>query len=128
MRFRSDSRYIAEAKALGRRYAKHYGTRKEWNAVPAAEPGDTWRVRWHGTDAIAGYDICCPKCRHVHGWTTALNCRSRDGKGSCEHSGKGSCWTWTGSAEQGTLSASPSLLASQACGFHGFLTNGALSG
>lgn len=132
MRFRTDSRYIAEAKALGRPYAVFYGTREQWKATPPAEPGDAWRTRWYGSDAVAGYDIGCPKCRQVHGWTTAGNCASRrklpDGGTTCDHMGVGSCWTWTGSAEEGTLSASPSLHATGACGWHGFLTNGELRG
>lgn len=141
MRFRTDARYIAEAKALGREYADFYGTREVWDATPPAEPGDTWRALWFRTEAVAGYDICCPICKHVHAWTTALNCRSRrtrtgtreDGTTfeyvACDHSTVGSCWRWTGSAEDGTLSASPSLWCQQekgGCGFHGYLTNGEL--
>lgn len=48
----------------------------------------------------------------------------------CQHSGVGSCWVWTGSAEANTLHASPSLHALKekgACGYHGFLQNGILS-
>lgn len=111
--------------------------------VPAAEPGDTWRVRWHNPDGegpIAGYAICCPKCREVHLWASAANCSSRhsypvtgtDGQTyqgyRCDHTGVGSCWVWSGSAEDNQLSASPSLHAVNACGWHGFLTNGELSG
>lgn len=138
--FRTDNQHIAEAKALGREWRKFYGAKKRWNETPPAEPGDVWRVRWYRQNRqnnegpVAGYDICCPRCRHVHAWTTAHNCGSRrslpDGGGfTCDHMGKSSCWTWTGSAEEGTLTASPSLHASAehgGCGWHGWLQNGDL--
>jgi hypothetical protein len=152
IRFRNDHRYIAERKALGDPFREESGwyTREEWDAVEPARAGDTWRVRWHAPEGqegpIAGYDICCVKCGHVHSWTTATNCASKrqlpdweytdfdtgekrmvKGGSTCDHSGKGSCWTWTGSAEEGTLTAQPSLYCQEAlggCGFHGFLTNG----
>jgi hypothetical protein len=111
---------------------------------PPAKPGDTWRSRWYkanGEGPIAGYQICCPKCGEVHSWCTANNCSAprrtfkwQDSAGAwhesstCEHSGVSSCWQWTGSAEDNALSAQPSLLASGACGWHGFLTNGVLIG
>lgn len=153
MRFRTDSEYAAgeHAKLLAggkpwscanEGYTCDYH-REWWASTPPAEPGDTWRVRWHpdgeaktrGEEGpIAGYSICCPKCRQTHNWSTANNCASkREREGgwiSCDHSGKGSCWTWSGSAEEGTLSASPSLFANGegACGWHGFLIDGELHG
>jgi hypothetical protein len=147
MRFRTDGVHVAaDAARLAR------GKPMEWHRpsdlwlvsrVPPAQPGDCWRVRWHGSDAIAGYALGCVKCGDVHYWTTALNCSQpkrsytyvdRDGTtktGYADyHSGNGSCWTWTGSAEGGTLTASPSLhcLADKGgCGYHGWLQNGILS-
>jgi hypothetical protein len=101
---------------------------------PPAQPGDIWRLRWYkqgGEGPIAGYAICCPKCGEVHHWTQAANCArtvdTSSGVKVCAHSGTGSCWTWTGSAEEGTLTADPSLHASGACGWHGWLKNGVLA-
>lgn len=101
---------------------------------PAFEPaqdGDAWEIRWYprkGKKPFAGYALTCPdtSCDEgVHPWTTAANCPHRDDRGTCEHLGKGSCWDWTGSAEDGDLSASPSLHAVGArCGWHGFLRAG----
>jgi hypothetical protein len=154
MRFRTDSALMADDIA-----ARARGETTQWfhdhelDATPPAEPGDVWRVRWGGAEhppgggPIAGYEICCTTCKHVHAWTTATNCSTRrefewsyvdkdgvtqSGKGwTCAHSGTGSCWTWTGSAEENTLSASPSLWSvpeKGGCGFHGYLTDGVLSG
>lgn len=162
MRFRTDNAHIAERKALGDTYeASHvdsWATREIWDATPPAEPGDTWRTRWAVTvdqqvagiteGPIAGYAICCPKCRQVHRWTTALGCppvhhhKYIDANGveqkfsTCAHSGVGSCWDWSGSADENTLTAKPSLHCvtewsghpTGGCGWHGFLTNGELSG
>jgi hypothetical protein len=141
IRFRSDSWHIAELKSRGIEYSydRTGVSREAWVATPEAQPGDCWRVRWHSPDgqgAIAGYALCCPGCRQVHPWTTATNCAGRyetsyAGQNgqlhksmTCPHSGTGSCWQWTGSAEDGTLTAMPSLWASGACGWHGWLTNG----
>lgn len=112
-------------------------------ATPPAEPGDTWRLFFHhegeGDGPVAGYGICCPGCRQVHYWSSASNCepkvqrtgRNPDGSEfsywTCEHrERRESCWTWTGSAEEGTLSAYASLYAKGACGWHGWLRNGEL--
>jgi hypothetical protein len=118
-----------------------------WVPVPPAMPGDTWRLTWHpGADApegadgpLAGYAICCPLCLEVHYWSSADNCASKrpytitgtDGKDyqgwTCDHiEARTSCWTWTGSAEGGTLSAYASLYARKACGWHGWLDTGVL--
>lgn len=102
---------------------------------PAARPGDLWRIRWHKEHAdgnrligpIAGYAICCPDCGQVHHWTTATNCPSNK-NGVCEHSGKGSCWEWSGSAEENRLSVRPSLQVTGegGCRWHGHLVDGEL--
>lgn len=142
MRFRTDNSTSAEIhgmRAVGLPLMAELAYRAAHDRledVPPAEPGDTWEVRWYGKGRsgtpeyvegpIAGYAICCPKCRQVHRWTGALNCQPRDEHGSCRHSGKGSCWAWTGDAAAGTLTASPSLHATGACGWHGWLQNGDL--
>lgn len=118
--------------------------KKWWDEVPPAQPGDVWRVRWYkqeGEGPIAGYAICCIGCGKVHSWTTANNCSQKyetsytdkDGEHkyfTCPHSGTGSCWEWSGSAEEGTLTASPSLqvVAHKPgdCNWHGYITNGLL--
>lgn len=106
---------------------------ENYRKVPPAEPGDCWRLTWHGSDAVSGYAICCPRCRLVHYWCSANNCGSKrplpGGGATCDHAGKASCWEWTGSAEAGTLTARPSLLATAPllCGWHGWLTNGELT-
>ena len=136
MRFRTDSAHIAELKGLGKPFEQHsdWPTREEWDATPAAQPGDTWRITWWkegGNGPLAGYAICCPKCRGVHRWTPATNCstqRMRDhGFVACDHSGVGSCWIWQGSAEDNALTASPSLwwqAEKGGCGWHGWLQAG----
>lgn len=141
IRFRTDGPSIAELKGLGKPRPDYYD-QALWDATPPAEPGDTWRMRWHGgydkagnrlEGPVAGYAICCPQCREVHHWTTADNCATKgqnpEYPHSCLHSlsgSLGSCWIWTGSAEDGTLTAHPSLFASGACGWHGWLQNGDL--
>lgn len=128
IRLRTDHRFIADAKARGIARWEHT-TPEEWDTVPPAEPGDTWRVTWWRPNEeigpLAGYDICCPQCRQVHGWTVSGNCNAHTIPGKrCDHEGVGSCWTWTGSAEDGTLTAMPSLYAIRACGWHGWLDKG----
>jgi hypothetical protein len=150
MRFRTDGWHFADMKSHGTEYV--WGDKEVFDITPTAEPGDVWRIHWAaaGTDGVidsvrdkdlvgplAGYAICCIKCGHVHVWTTANNCSSpvektyKDSDGndktykSCIHSGTGSCWNWTGSAEDNTLTATPSLQCLQPdCNFHGFITNG----
>lgn len=151
IRFRPGSSFQADDAA---RLARHEETLwfdpPELVGVEPARPGDIWRVRWWVNveqaaagiteGPIAGYAICCPKCLAVHQWTGATNCpqipwthTEPDGRTysgtKCRHSGTGSCWDWTGSAEDGTLSASPSLYCQESkggCGWHGYLTNGTL--
>lgn len=150
MRFRTDSYQAAEAAGLlaaglplppNLAYMVREGT-VDPASVPPAEPGDTWELRWHGRGRvgdpdyvqgpIAGYAICCPKCREVHCWTTATNCTTgRTEDRLCIHRGgdsPGSCWTWEGDPRSNALTARPSLHATNACGWHGFLTSGVLSG
>lgn len=144
MRFRTDNNTIALMKALGQPMIRaDWCTPEEWDATEPAQPGDVWRLRWYaqnGEGPIAGYAICCPKCLRVHHWSSAGNCGSRrerelpDGEGTvggkytmCDHQvARGSCWDWTGSAEENTLSETPSLLETGTCGWHGYLTNGEL--
>lgn len=149
MRFRVDSWSAAEdVTRIARGERSHFldhmahldpARLAELRATPPAQPGDVWRVRWYaaeGEGPIAGYAIGCPTCGLVHSWTTANGCAAgrRAIEGSpghtvCEHSGVGSCWTWSGSAESNLLTAAPSLhcvLALGGCGFHGFLENGQL--
>ena len=145
IRFRSDNWHYADMRAKGSvtEPFESWGlTQAQYDAIEPAKPGDIWRSRWHaenGQGPIAGYAICCPKCGSVHPWTTATNCSFQltqhsytDDKGqqktynTCGHSGTGSCWDWTGSAEDGTLSANPSLLC-HTCGYHGWLRNGELT-
>lgn len=132
IRFRTDGVHIAERKAQGKDYDPYYD-RAAWDATPPAQPGDIWRVFWRAEDSegngingpFAGYYICCPGCKQVHAWTTALNCLPKP----CPHEGKSSCWAWSGSAEAGTLTASPSLYSVKengGCGWHGWLQNGVL--
>lgn len=141
IRFRTDSAHDAEEhsrllRGLELRWTNPGVEEDHVRLTPPAVPGDTWVVRWYKQDAenhqgpIAGYAICCPKCQEVHRWTTALNCGSKLPSGSCAHSGNGSCWTWTGNAEDGTLHAAPSLwcVADRGgCGYHGHLHNGVLT-
>lgn len=118
IRFRDGWEFVADFKAAGKTFeqlGRDMVTREQWDAVEPAAPGDIWRVHWYTAPGepqpgpMAGYSIC---------YTT------------CPHSGKGSCWSWSGSAEEGTLTAQPSLYCRadlSGCGYHGFLTNGILS-
>jgi hypothetical protein len=154
IRFRTDSAFKADdtaRRARGEPLQWHHPEELDVDPVPPAEPGDVWRVRWGGTreqqergevGPIAGYEICCIKCKHNHAWCTSTNCPTAkpftftgtDGKSytynRCDHEGVGSCWVWTGSPEAGDLTASPSLwsvVEKGGCGYHGFLQNGILS-
>lgn len=153
VRFRDDGWIVADDAAAFIRGDKLLFNHpvEELIGIEPAKPGDIWRSRWYASELrdgqyvqvdgpLAGYAICCPKCLHVHSWNQATNCvfelqprewTKLDGTvesyNVCGHNGKGSCWNWTGSAEDGTLSASPSLHSNEAkggCGWHGFLTNG----
>ncbi len=143
IRFRTDNCHYVQMRAKGTEWAEYLGiAREEYEALPPGQPGDIWRVHWHKQDGegpLAGYAIWCPKCNDLHHWTGATNCtfqatehtyKKPDGSDGtykvCGHSGTASCWGWSGSAEEGTLTARPSLLC-HVCGFHGWLTNGLLS-
>lgn len=157
LRPRKDSWYIAETKAKRPERVLpgesiEWCSQEQWDATPPAQAGDCWRTRWAlGVEErkagliegpIAGYAICCIKCGGVHCWTTATNCGTKrektgtnpDGSTftytSCDHSGTGSCWQWSGSLEDGTLDAKPSLhcqLELGGCGYHGWLNSGTLT-
>jgi hypothetical protein len=129
---------MAETKMCFRTDGSHFDHDKPDNR-PKPKPGDTWRIFWYHkvngiqvNDRIAGYAICCPKCGRIHSWTSAADCSGRVEKGICEHQlNRTSCWTWTGSAEDNQLSATPSLHCVEdrgGCGWHGNLTNGVLIG
>lgn len=147
MRFRTDGWHIADLKAAGHTFEEYYKDsdwhptdeeKKYWEETPKAEPGDVWRVHWyHHDDAtggqiddqIAGYAICCIKCGRVHTWTSARNCGQQLEVGCAHQRDRTSCWTWSGSAEDGTLTASPSLMVvteacEWKCTFHGYIQNG----
>jgi hypothetical protein len=153
MRFRRGGQHFADLKAAGGTFDEHYGDvstftspeerarwRANWEATPKAEPGDVWRIFYHHEvdgqqidDQIAGYDICCIACGRVHAWTSARNCNQKIpmpwGESCVHREARTSCWTWTGSAEEGTLTASPSLQVLKeycpwGCGWHGFIQNG----
>lgn len=140
IRFRNDGSFKADdAARLARGVETLWFDPEELVGVEPAQPGDVWRSRWALTvdqqaagmteGPIAGYAICCPKCLAVHHWGEALNCSQKRGDGRCVHHGTGSCWTWTGNPEDGTLSASPSLHCVESaggCGWHGFLTAGVM--
>lgn len=145
MNFRTDSEYYATCKVFA---CNDDGTLKataeadlaflsaEDRAATLAtdlpKPGDTWRLEWH-SGPFAGYAICCPKCKRIHHWDSANNCADGVINGICKHrrtedGGQlGSCWVWSGSAEDNSLSAQPSLHVSLGCGWHGWLTNGVLT-
>lgn len=106
-----------------------------YHNITDQQPGDVWRIHWYKQDGqgpVAGYAICCPGCGKIHHWTTANNCKTKGQKDPaypymCTHSGVGSCWDWTGSAEGNTLTGRPSLqVTADDCHWHGYLTNGKL--
>jgi hypothetical protein len=138
IRFRNDSPHYAELAGNPEKASEWYKddaeTLAQISATPPAMPGDTWRLTWAGESdpaPLAGYAICCPRCREIHYWTTANNCHEEEVDGLCAHERStnggrlGSCWQWSGSAEEGTLTASPSL-QSLLCGWHGWLRAGEL--
>jgi len=150
MRFRTDGWHYADLKASGETFENYYPesdpwrtdpiVKKYWDDTPKAEPGDVWRIFWYhrGSDGeyiddrIAGYAICCIGCGRVHNWINARHCSQpvqKDWGESCVHrENYTSCWTWSGSAEEGTLTASPSLQVlqgpDQPCGWHGYIQDG----
>lgn len=138
MRLRTDSAHVAgwkrvhellgcdctpevlaeSAKPAGSRVGiAHVVHEPEHAGVEGAQPGDVWRI----TDRpgnLLGYALACPNeaCdQGVHFWTHARDCERESCAG---------CWAWSGSPEDGTLSATPSLWVAHGCGWHGFLTAG----
>jgi len=109
-----------------------------------AAPGDVWEIsinpdndRQHSCVphegwTVVGYTLWCPNeaCPFgTHEWTHAHDCKPYDGV-PCKNGGP-SCWTWTGSPLDGTLTASPSLYSPRdigGCGWHGHLNAGELTG
>lgn len=95
---------------------------RKYRAKPA-EPGDVW-VLHNRNGAITGYAMTCPNeaCEQgVHPWDHAYNCPVRAEPDAPP------CWSWTGSIEEDSLTATPSLhvLAERGgCGWHGFITSG----
>lgn len=140
MRLRTDSAIIAgwmrahEIKGCVKEPCDHIAHDPKYNTVAPAQPGDVWRMyAMVGDEAPRqripiGYYLTCPEpgCdQGGHSWTHAYDCK---GYGHCSIGD--SCWTWTGSPEEGTLTASPSLFSPKpfGCGWHGYLRNGVMEG
>lgn len=115
-----------------------------------AKPGDVWRVSWvNGGEGVTrdgqpvperpagnGYAMTCPResCKSgAHSWVHASDCQGAYGDPCKVGAGRVSCWDWTGSPEEGNLTANPSLYimgpesGHHGCGFHGFLRDGVLA-
>lgn len=108
-----------------------------------ARPGDVWVLRQQPGDAslrswrndpevadwpVTGYGLVCPDegCdAGVHCWDHASDCPGRYKGGFCKNGGP-SCWRWTGTPEDDTLTGEPSLLirGESTCGWHGHLRSG----
>ena len=130
MRLRTDSFHIAGWK---RAHAlrgcdcgpdqKHVAHKPKEYPDPPAEPGDVWVLR-NRNGEVTGYGLTCPNetCEQgVHPWDHAYDCPRR-GEADAPP-----CWSWSGSIEDGTLTATPSLhvlVERGGCGWHGFLRNG----
>lgn len=136
MRLRHDSPHIAGwRRARIHKATKpataddHWTETEDERAVPSAKEGDVWALADR-----TGYWLTCPRenCdQGVHLWHHGVDCPTH-GVTTPEHP---SCWTWTGSPEDGTLTANPSLQVlttangqpTHGCGFHGWLKNGVLA-
>lgn len=151
MRLRGDSWWDAGTKRailIGARPDPRQQDRKKWDplylrllndpAFEPAQPGDVWRIRWVEGDPrrqtyrhdapddwpIGGYALWCPNeaCDYgVHVWDHAMDCPAPFG--ACKYN-RTSCWEWSGTPEDGTLTAHPSLWVKGGCGWHGFLRSG----
>jgi hypothetical protein len=103
----------------------HIAHDPEYFDIPAAQEGDVWRLT-SAAGNLRGYALACPEqsCElGAHGWDHARDCADR---GNAEAP---SCWNWTGTPEDGTLTASPSLHCVKewgGCGWHGWLQNGVM--
>lgn len=128
MRLRTDSLHIAgwrRSAALGAREVKGNDvfTNPDYADVEPAQPGDVWILR-NRNGGITGYGLTCPNeacTQGAHPWDHAYNCPVRSEPDAPP------CWTWTGSIEDGTLTASPSLHVMAelgGCGWHGWLRDG----
>lgn len=130
MRLRDDSVHIAGWKRAHALLGCHCGPEMNHVAhdpdlagVEAAQPGDVWELR-NKNGGLTGYGLTCPneQCESgAHAWDHARDCPLRAAPDAPP------CWAWTGSAEEGTLTASPSLHVVKewgGCGWHGFLRNG----
>jgi len=147
MRLRTD-----DFRTAGYKRAHKLGARKETSPpilkkrTPVAKPGDVWVIRmavekdemWtsprKGKGAIVGYALTCPNeaCPFgVHDWTWANNCTAKTSQSRCQHMAeRRSCWDWTGSIKDDSLTAAPSLHSPTelgGCGWHGWLRDGRLT-
>lgn len=137
------------------RWAPEYVAMVRDDGFEPARDGDVWRIRGHAelrgraddgslftsminswgedhpTWPVIGYGLTCPNRACLEGghrWTHAHDCRGLYGEPCKAGPGRLSCWEWTGSPEDGNLSASPSLFIDwDGCGWHGFLTSGAMT-
>ena len=134
MRLRTDSLHIAGWKRsaeLGARQVdpddNDVSTHPDYAAIEPAQPGDVWILR-NQNGGIVGYGLTCPNeaCdQGAHAWDHARDCPHRYERDAPP------CWTWTGSIEDGTLTATPSLHVVKewgGCGWHGWLRNGEMVG
>lgn len=100
----------------------HVAHDPQYAPVERAETGDVWRMAL-GDGRVVGYALTCPLAAcpaGVHLWSHAADC-------GADRNAHLSCWTWSGSPEDGTLTASPSLWVQAergGCGWHGYLRNG----
>jgi hypothetical protein len=129
MRLRADSLHIAGWKrsaALGARIPDPHDDvymNADYAGIPPAEPGDVW-ILHNRNGEVVGYGLTCPNeaCEQgAHPWDHARDCPVRTAPDAPP------CWTWTGSIEDGSLTASPSLHVVKewgGCGWHGWLRNG----
>jgi hypothetical protein len=143
IRYRTDSISAAEAardRAAGKAPSDwDVENEEEIARTPPVAAGDCWRIVYGATEdgkpeSTAGYAIACPKCPHIHYWTSANNCTSKrqtaTGGWSCDHQeARTSCWTWTVDESGKPVQAVASLFVNHAggCGYHGHLTDGALT-
>ncbi len=143
MRLRVDSMHIAGWKRAhdlngcqcvpGQNHVAHD---PEFAHIEPAQEGDVWRLAgfMNRPETAGGYALTCPKrdcAEGVHRWWHAAGCPAgNDSDAACVHGAdRTSCWTWTGTPEEGNLSANPSLwcMAERGgCGWHGWLRDGSM--
>lgn len=143
MRLRTDSWYWAGIHravlngGLGAPALQGWGElQSDFDATPIAELGDVWRSGGFASNQFGGYVLTCPETVRcsvgVHPWWHAYDCPAgRLTDGVCKRgAGRDSCWDWSGSPENGTLTALPSLhvlVERGGCGWHGYLRDGVMS-